>query len=583
MLGLGMDQTDKLNQFKGLSQSELFWVLEQLPYATGLFGTDLSYIYYNQAGERMSQIPFAEAVGKTPHDVFPPEVAARFVPLIEQARDSKETVIRELDFDFGNGEIWIQLTYAPLFDDNNEVASIIAITQDITLQKQQEKRLRSYSEHFKDLAEHDALTKLPNRHYFFKLLDETVEQASTQCPLAVMYLDLNFFKEVNDTLGHSYGDELLVMLSGRLSEFAQVHGVTLARIGGDEFALLSTNHQSDDELLALGHQLSEAIRAPYPLSGLQTEVSASIGIAKWPDHGEDANKLMRCADVAMYHAKSHLSEVSIYQEELDNYSLKRFDLVSSFGRALRENELCLYYQPIVEMNGVGVVGFEALLRWQHPEYGLITPIEFITAIENTQTIHELSGWVIDQALGQIKAWSEVGLDHYVSVNLSARNLMDDQISQQVESLIGKHGVDGERLKVEITEHSILMDADRAVNTLTSIGEHGVEVLVDDYGTGYSSLNNLVQLPIGFLKLDMSFVQSMLEQPQSLTIVRSTISMAHSLGLKVVAEGVETQAMWDKLKMLGCDFAQGYFIAKPMPPDAIVDWMRVREACVVNGG
>ncbi len=346
--------------------------------------------------------------------------------------------------------------------------------------------------------------------------------------------------------------------------------------------MLSTNHKSDKHLRALARELSKEVRAPYPLSGLQTEISASIGIAKWPDHGENANKLMRCADIAMYHTKNHLNEVTFYHADLDTHSLKHLDLMSSFGRALREKELCLYFQPIVRMADKSAVGYEALLRWRHPEYGLITPFEFISVIENTQSIHDLTAWIIDEALDQIHRWPNFGDEQYVSVNLSARNIMDDQLSQQIATAIKNHHLPGQQLKVEITEHCILSDADRAVKTLTAIGEQGVEVLIDDYGTGYSSLSKLIQLPVGMLKLDLSFVQSMLDQPQSLTIVRSTISMAHSLNLKVIAEGVETQAMWDKLKMLGCDYAQGYLIAKPMPPESISEWMNANTNDIVSG-
>ena len=438
-------------------------------------------------------------------------------------------------------------------------------TKDITTRKRYEEKLRHQSFH-------DSLTALPNREKLYVDMETCFEQRNAEQISALLLIDLDRFKEINDTLGHNVGDHLLQLIGPRLAnEMSEVPG-TVARLGGDEFAVFLPRIRSTHQAVVFGHRLLDALAQEFDLDGFTTQISASIGIAISPHQAQDHHGLMRYADIAMYHAKSQMLGLSIYSPEYDPHSTKRLAIVSELGRAIRENQLCLYYQPKVLLDERRCYGFEALIRWIHPELGFVPPADFIPIAELTTLIHQLTAWVLEKAIEQCRCWQDQGMALSIAVNLSARNLMDDNIAKLVERLLIKYQLPPARLELEITESSIMTDPTRAMRNLNALHELGVHLAIDDFGTGYSSLAYLKRLPVQTLKIDNSFVRGMLDDLQDELIVNSTIHLAHNLGLTVVAEGVENEELLARLGEMGCDEAQGYFIGRPMAVINADEWI-----------
>jgi diguanylate cyclase (GGDEF)-like protein len=423
------------------------------------------------------------------------------------------------------------------------------------------------------VATTDELTGLPNREFFRARLDERIAAATAgDEKFGVMLCDLDRFKEINDTLGHHFGDELLRDLGPRLEEAIGPDGL-VARLGGDEFAVLPGENTADpDELEALARRLMECVQQPVGVDELLLEVGVSIGIARFPRDGHDPHSLLRSADVAMYAAKEAHAGCKVYAAALDRHSVRKLSVLSEFRRALDSDEIVVFYQPIMQMGGTRVHGAEALVRWQHPELGLLPPSDFMPIVEQTGLIGPMTRHVLARAVAQCAAWRQAGQALTVSVNLSVRNLLDPDLASLIADLLTIYRLDPAALELEITESMLMSDPDRSLITLTRLSQLGVGLSVDDYGTGYSSLANLRRLPIDELKIDRSFVSPMLSDESDLIIVRSTINLGHDLGLKVVAEGVEDEATLHRLEGLGCDLAQGYHFSKPLPPEAFNKWM-----------
>lgn len=438
-------------------------------------------------------------------------------------------------------------------------------TKDITERKRYEDKLRHQSFH-------DALTTLPNREKLYADMEECFAQRSAEQISALLLIDLDRFKEINDTLGHNVGDQLLQLIGPRLAnEMSEVPG-TVARLGGDEFAVFLPRIRSSHQAIVFGHRLLDALAQEFDLDGFTTQISASIGISISPQQAQDHHALMRYADIAMYYAKGQMLGLAMYSPEFDPHSTKRLAIVSELGRAIRENQLCLYYQPKVILDERRCYGFEALIRWIHPELGFVPPADFIPLAELTSFIHQLTAWVLEQAIEQGRRWQDQGMSLSIAVNLSARNLMDDNITKLVERLLKKYQLPASRLELEITESTIMIDPARALRNLDALHGLGVHLAIDDFGTGYSSLAYLKRLPVQTLKIDNSFVRNMLEDLQDELIVSSTIHLAHNLGLTVVAEGVENEALLARLSEMGCDEAQGYFIGRPMAVVNADEWI-----------
>ena len=431
------------------------------------------------------------------------------------------------------------------------------------------------------MATTDDLTGLANREYFHAMIGEKVQAAELDGePFAVMLIDLDRFKEINDTLGHHYGDVLLSELGARLATHVGPSGL-VARLGGDEFAVLPGVRTTDPATLEkLAARMVACIQEPFAVDELSLDVGASVGIARYPLDGRGANVLLRLADVAMYSAKAAQSGYQLYAPERDHNSVRRLSLLSDVRRALAAGEVIVHYQPKVRTGDASVVGAEALVRWQHPELGLLPPAAFVPAVEQTQLISALTRHVLERSIAQCATWRGAGRDLSVAVNLSARNLLDRGLPGEIERMLSAFHLPADALELEITERMIMSDPDRAIAMLSRLSDLGMRLSIDDFGTGYSSLANLKRLPISELKIDRSFVTPMLQDDSDLIIVRSTINLGHDLGLEVIGEGVEDEATLQRLGSLGCDLAQGYHISRPLPADAFAHWLML--AGIQNG-
>jgi len=437
------------------------------------------------------------------------------------------------------------------------------------------RKLRRQAEENERLALHDHLTGLPNRSLFLDRVDHALRgSARTGDGVAVLLMDLDRFKEVNDTLGHHCGDLMLKELARRLSAVVRPTD-TVARLGGDEFALLIPDVVQPDAGILLAERISRALQDPFVIDGLPLEAEASIGIALYPVHGEDVETLLQRADVAMYVAKETKTHYAVYDADVDNYRPERLMLVGELRRAIENRELVLHYQPKATLVDGTVRGVEALVRWQHPERGLVQPDVFIPVAEHTGLIRPLTRFVVEEALKQCRRWREQGFDLTVAVNVAMRNILDEEFPNELERMLEKHGLDPGVLELELTETSVLADPPRAKEILQRLRDTGVSLAVDDFGTGYASLAYLSELPVDEIKIDRSFVMAMDREEQQARIVRSTIDLGRNLCLSVVAEGVESAEVWESLVELGCDSAQGYFLARPLPPDELTPWLEDR--------
>jgi diguanylate cyclase (GGDEF)-like protein len=417
-------------------------------------------------------------------------------------------------------------------------------------------------------ALHDALTGLPNRELFRDRIDQAVRTARRGGEIsAVMLMDLDHFKEINDTLGHHHGDRLLEEVARRL-EAALRDSDTVARLGGDEFGILLPRIAHADDAIVVVEQILANLREPFSVDEMRLEIDASIGIAVHPVHGDDVETLVQRADIAMYSAKQSGRGYAIFEPELDRHSPRRLALAGGLRTAIERGEIKLYYQPKADLDSGRVVGVEALARWDHPQHGIVGPGEFVPIAEQTGLILPLTSFVLDAALRQLRAWADAGLNLSVAVNLSARSFLDTQLAVEIPRLLRRWDVGAGLLELEITESMLMADPTRAEATLDRLSQIGLAVSVDDFGTGYSSLASLKRLPVDAIKIDKSFVMEMAIDSSDAAIVRSTIDLAHNLGLRVVAEGVESEGAWRQLRTLGCDLAQGYYLSRPLPAESI---------------
>jgi diguanylate cyclase (GGDEF)-like protein len=419
-------------------------------------------------------------------------------------------------------------------------------------------------------ALHDSLTGQPNRVLFRERATQACALGRrTGATVAVMLLDLDRFKEINDTLGHHSGDEVLQHVARRL-EGAVRASDTVARLGGDEFAILLPETAGPKAAREVARTLHQAIREPFAVRGLPLEVGASIGIACAPDHGHDVDELVQRADVAMYVAKERGSGVEVYRGEDDHHTPDRLALVGELREAIDRDELELFFQPKVELATGAVRGVEALVRWRHPLRGLLPPAAFVPLAEDTGLIRPLTRLVLRRAVRQARAFADAGHDLTMAVNLSASDLLDDDLPGLVGRLLREQEVDASLLELEITETTIMGEPERALATLDALDAVGVRIVVDDFGAGYSSLAYLQRLPVSELKIDSSFVLELASGRHDDLLVRSTIDLGHSLGLGVVAEGVEHEGLRERLVALGCDFAQGFLLGRPVPADELAE-------------
>lgn len=420
----------------------------------------------------------------------------------------------------------------------------------------------------------DPLTGLPNRQWLLERIWTALDDAERiGARTALMLIDLDRFRSVNDTLGHLAGDRLLLQIADRL-RLALPRGAEAARLGGDEFAVLLPVADSTTSATRVARGLVAALSSPLDLDGLTLVLEASAGVAVFPDHALDAEGLLRRADVAMYQAKRDRTGVEVYESKRDSNTPDRLGLLGDLRRALDAHEVQLHYQPKVRFDGQ-VAGLEALVRWVHPERGKVPPDEFIAIAESSGLMPHLTEYVLETALGQVARWWAQGLRVPVAVNVSPRDVHTPGFAGSVAARLARHGVPAGALQLEITEHVLLEDPQRAADTLAGLTGHGVKMSLDDFGTGYSSLVHLRRLPVSELKIDRSFVARLAVDTEDAEIVRCTVDLAHSLGLLVVAEGVEDDETWERLRDLGCDAVQGWLVAAAMPPEETTAWLRAR--------
>ncbi len=414
---------------------------------------------------------------------------------------------------------------------------------------------------------HDLLTGLPNRLALRDMVDEKIEQAlQFGFKMALLLIDLDRFKEVNDTLGHHYGDILLKKIAPRITPLLSSSRSYFARLGGDEFAVVIPAFQTDIETHALAKKILDKLCEPFDLGQLHVEIGASVGISQYPKDGQDTSALLRCADVAMYQAKKHSHSILDYDQNMDENSPRRLALMAAMGRGIKEGQFFLQYQPKLTLEGDAIRGAEALIRWQHPDMGLVNPGEFIPMAELSNVILPMTEWVIESALQQVQIWLKQQVYVKVSVNVSTRNLLDENLWGFIGEKLQQYQVPAYLFELEITESALMADPDRALDTLNKISELGVSISVDDFGTGFSSLVYLRQLPIDALKIDIMFVKNMCVNEQDEMIVKSIIALAKNLSLTVVAEGAEDKPTLEKLKQMQCDQVQGFYIGRPMGVD-----------------
>jgi diguanylate cyclase (GGDEF)-like protein/PAS domain S-box-containing protein len=523
-----------------------------------------------------------QMVGLSAFEMIAPDERRQAIEDMQQAlqagsiRNLEYTLIRK-DGSAFNAEV----TGSMLLDDKNAPRAIVSVARDISERKRAQHVLEYQ-------ALHDPLTGLPNRTLLFDRLAQAIRRADRdRTSVALLLIDLDRFKEINDTFGHHFGDALLRELGPRFEDVLRksdtvvrlANGksteVAVARLGGDEFAVLLPTTPQAGAILAAGRIL-KVFERPFSIEGQNLDVGASIGIALYPEHGSDAEILLKHADVAMYDAKRARCGHSVYDSEKDPYTRSRIRLIGDLRRAIDDDSLELYYQPKADLVSGRIVGVEALVRWWHPVEGFIPPMQIVELAEHTGLIKPLSFWVLGTAIRQCRRWRDAGLDLPVAVNLSARSLHDQQLVEMIAGLLRDANLSPSFLGIEITESAVMVDPERSLEIISRLHDTGISISIDDFGTGYSSLAYLKHLPVTHVKIDRSFVLNMLEDQNDNRIVRATISLAHDLGLTTIAEGIETEAVWERLCDLECDFAQGYYVSPPLPVSDVEHWLQQRR-------
>lgn len=461
---------------------------------------------------------------------------------------------------------WARTIISPIKNDKEEITFYIASFEDITIEKQQQQAI-------KELSLHDHITQLPNRNLFQDRLQQVITTAQSKSQmLSVLLLDMNNFKAINNTMGHLTGDVMLREISNRLSNIVQNSNEHfLARMGGDVFLLFTTD-TTEDKTLEFANLLNQAILKPFFIENRSFELTANIGYVFYPTHGHDGDTLIKNADIAMYAAKSSNQNIIQYYPSLNDGNLKRLELSSHFRQATEDDEFVLYYQPQMEFSSNKIIGAEALIRWIHPEFGLIPPDEFIELAEKSGHIYMITEWVVRNSLIQLAEWHENGHNIELSINISANDIQNPELASLLETEMIKNKIEPSWIKLEITENSLMLYSSQTASALTRITELGIAISIDDFGTGYASLQYLTKMPVTQIKIDKSFVMQMLSNDQDAVIVRSTIDLAHNLGLKITAEGIEDEETLSILEVLSCDYAQGFYLAKPMNNTAFINWL-----------
>lgn len=547
------------------TENELLYVKQQLESflenatdAIQITDTDGKVSYVNNAYEQLFGWQRAEVTGKI-LPIVPEETVAEVRELIVKILGGIPNISFETVRITRDGNlVSVNMNLSPIKDVNGKITSIACIFRDVTERKKTEESIRHS-------AYHDYLTGLPNRRLLDEYLTNEINKNGKENSLAVAFLDIDGFKDVNDILGHAYGDILLKDISQRLLGQAEV-GETVGRVGGDEFLIIKTLTNSCMEIEEFANRIFKAFAEPWTIDNHAFHISASIGIALYPENGQDALSLMKNADTAMFNAKNKGKNCFLfYDEEMRNNILKRLDLENKLRHALELEEFEVYYQPKIDARSKKIIGLEALLRWKSPELGMVSPVVFIPIAEATGLIISIGKWVLQQVCRQINIWSEKGFSNVpISVNISPSQFHDTGLVSFIKDTMENHNIKPDVLGIEITESTLMQEVNNTSATLNMLKKLHISIAIDDFGTGYSSLSYLQMFPIDVLKIDRSFVKDITNENGDVAITKAIISLAENLNIDILAEGIETEEQSEMLEKLGCFSMQGFLYHKPMP-------------------
>ncbi|QYF93869.1 EAL domain-containing protein [Massilia sp. PAMC28688] len=546
-------------------------VLAAIPDTFFRLSQDGYYLDYEQGHDSSAAIDEDHCVGRHIGDVLPREIAERILEQVGIVLATQH--IRSVDYELVHGEL-VQHFEARLVATGPD--EVLGLVRDISERKQNEEQIRR-------LAYFDSLTGIPNRQAFLETLERELNRSKIgNKKFAVLFMDLDAFKRINDTLGHNVGDHLLKIVSERLRETIRPSDLVsrgdqshnLARLGGDEFTILIPDLDRVENALNVAHRVKDAMRRPFLIDGHEIFVTASIGISLFPEDGDDCDSLLKYADTAMYHAKNcGKNNAKLYSSSLTMQIMSHVKLEVGLRKALKNDELYLLYQPQIDVRSAQIVGVEALVRWRHPERGLISPTEFIPLAEETGLIVPIGEWVLRTACVQARMWQKTTQRSLrMAVNLSAKQFKDDNLTQTVLSALHDTGLDPRFLELELTEGTLMDNARATMSTLEQLRSIGVYLSIDDFGTGYSSMNYLKRFDVRALKIDKSFICGLPQDSENAAITRAIIAMAHGLKMVVVAEGVETDEQLLLLEEYGCDMVQGYYLGHPSPQEKIAEML-----------
>ena len=563
ILSVVRDMTDQKRTEESLKSERLLNAfLNSIPDIAWLKDREGRFIIVNQPfGTAAGKDPGA-LIGKTDLDAWPRELAEKYRADDEEVMKSgtRKRVEEQLAPPEGPAR-WIETIKTPIYNEKGIVVGTAGIARDVTDRKRMEEEIRH-------MAQHDALTGLPNRRLFIDILQVELAQARRhRTKLAVLFLDLDHFKEINDTLGHEAGDHLLKEVSGRFRE-ATRESDTVARIGGDEFNMILADIDRIEYVSDIAVKIVDSLRKPIFINGHELYVTTSVGISMYPDDSGDIQTLLRYADIAMYHAKgSGRNTFRFYNPSINAKTIERMKLERWLRQTIRRGELSVLYQPQIDIKSKKISYAEALVRWNHPERGLLEPRDFIPLAEETGFITSIDEWVLRTVCSQAAAWKKSGLESFcVAVNISARQFQSPVLVKMLSGILTKTGLPPGCLDLEVTESTAMSDVEQSASQLLELREMGVHVSIDDFGTGYSSLNYLKKLPIERLKIDKSFIHDLVKDSDDRAIIGAVTSMAHKMGIKTVAEGVETEEQLAFLRDSECDEAQGFLFSRPVPAE-----------------
>ncbi len=581
-----------------------FSILDYSPIGQFVIDDQMEVIFWNQRMVEWTDIRKGKIINTNILDHFPHLASPEFTEIFDQTRSDSQPI--ELPFQafdcfiplaLPDGKLRVQNSEVsrftrPNFDGNFLIFSIqdvtslttaqeetqkatLQVSEETTIRKKTQKKLLENEKRLAQLANHDVLTKLPNR----RLLSDRLQQAiikscRSDSKIAVLFLDLDRFKKINDTLGHDVGDLLLIQVAQRLQECIRA-GDTVARLGGDEFVVILEDIHDNTAVIYIAKKILKSMAQPINLKGYELVVTTSIGVSIFPHDGDSVEGLLKSADTAMYSAKDQGGDTcKFFVAEMNKMAIEMLMLEGQLRKAIELEQLELYYQPKFNLSTNQLIGAEALIRWNHPELGLLTPAKFIPLAEDTGLIIPIGEWVLRAACEQIKTWASQGYRPVkIAVNLSARQFHQHDLIKTVSDVLKDCGIGPKFLELELTESVIMQDAQSTINTLDALHDMGISLSIDDFGTGYSSLSYLKKFPINALKIDQSFVRDISQDSHDAAIVFSTIALAHSMILPVIAEGIENEKQFRFLQRHGCDQGQGYLFGKPMPASEFIQFLQ----------